>query len=231
MSKTYLSLLFLFLLLCQSCAIFNSGTAHIKYTHIKAKFDHIPYENKEKLGSLSFSVRNVQHPSLYPRYATTLSLDPSVHFDRQRFTTERTRLSAEGIEENYPEVRITRFSGFGNIKWTTHTPIGQFVLSGGLGVGANKIENSRELSSFRTRAIRKLDFHYIGFITDRIFLLFGPRIYKDQKEEAIFAFRIGYFWGAKENETGFLELIRVPRQMPVQIDVDQTPESSESDQD
>lgn len=227
----YFSLLFLFLLLCQGCAIFNSGTAHIKYTHIKAKFNHIPYENKEKLGSLSFSVRNVQHPSSYPRFATTISLDPSIHYDRQRFTTDRVQLTPEGILEHYPEVRISRFSAFANIKWTTHTPIGQFVLSGGYGVGANKIENSRELSSFRTRAIRKLDLHYVGFLTERIFFLFGPRIYKDQKEEAVFAFRIGYFWGAKKSETGFLELVRAPRPKPVQKDVDQIPESSESDQD
>lgn len=213
------------------CSILNSGTAHVKYSRINAKFDQVSYQNKERLSDISFSVRNVQHPSLFKSWASSLSIDPSIHYDRQLYGTMETFTNAEGEQERYPDIKVRRLSAFANGKWVNHTPIGQFALSAGYGLGLSRMVNKMSLSTIKTQSMLKLDMAYIGFVTDRLFLMFGPRYYIDRREEYIFAFRIGYFWGKKESRRGMIELISVSRDSLARVDDNQRPTSLRPGQD
>lgn len=198
------------LALLQSCAIFNSGTLHVKYTRSKAKFDGVSYQNKERFRSLSFSIRNVQHPSLYAPWAVSVSLDPSVHLDRQLYGTLATTTDASGRTTQLPDIEIRRLSAFSNLKIVGHTPIGQFALSGGYGLGATRYDDNGALQSLRARSIRKLDLAYIGFFANRFFFMMGPRYYRTYREEYIFALRVGMFWGPIKRKKGWFELFSAP---------------------
>lgn len=189
------ALLFFFILFStSSCAIFNSGTVHVKYTDVRADFNNVRYENVEKWGDLSVSVRGVQHPKLYGPWNINLSLDPSIHYDRQSFTTQETFLNAEGQRQRYPDLRQSRLSILGNLKLTTHTPIGTFTLSTGFGEGVTRISGSGD-TTMTTVQIRKIDFTYSFFVSERFFVLMGPRYYKENHDEFLMAIRLGYFWG------------------------------------
>jgi hypothetical protein len=192
MSLTKITLFFI-LLLSSSCAIFNSGTVHIKYTDVRADFEGVRYENEEKWGNISVSIRGVQHPKIYGPWNINLSLDPSIHYDRQSFTTTQTFVNEKGDDERYSNIHQSRLSLLGNLKLTTHTPIGIFTLSGGFGEGLAKIRGG--MDTIKTVQMRKIDFTYGIFLTERIFLLIGPRYYKENHDEFLMALRIGYFWG------------------------------------
>jgi hypothetical protein len=85
-------------------------------------------------------------------------------------------------------------AGFGNLKLILHTPIGAFAATGGFGGALSKFDKMNG-SDYKRTEIRKVDFVYYRFLTKRIFLLMGPRYYKEQYEQVTFAFRLGYFWG------------------------------------
>jgi len=185
----------LILILLSSCSVFNSGTAHLKYTVMDATFDDIEYENSEKLSDVSASIRRVQHPKAYGKWNINVNIAPSIHFDKNRFTTDETFINEQGIVEKHPDIMLKRLSSFANLKLTTHTPIGAFVLTGGFGGTFYDLSDGRGLDTLKTREIRKLDLAYVGFFSDRFFVLVGPRYYKEAFEQFIFAFRIGFFWG------------------------------------
>ncbi len=189
----YLALV-LILLICSSCSIFNSGTLHLKYSISDAKFDGVKYKNSKRLSDVSFSIRKVQHPKAYGKWNINLKLSPSIHFDKTEFTTSESFINNDGFVEKHPDIMLKRLSGFGNLKLSTHTPVGAFVLTAGFGGSFYKLSSSNGLETLKTREIRKLDLAYVGFLTKRIFILAGPRYYKDSFEQYIFAFRIGYFW-------------------------------------
>lgn len=183
-----------FLVLVSSCAIFNSGTVHVKYSDVRADFDGVRYENVEKWGNASVSIRGVQHPKEYGPWDINLSLDPSIHYDRQSFTSNETFINDSGEKENYPDLRQSRLGILGNIKLTTHTPIGAFTLSGGFGEALTKISGGGN-ETLKTVQMRKIDFTYSFFVSERVFILVGPRYYKENHDEFLMALRVGYYWG------------------------------------
>jgi hypothetical protein len=201
-----LAFVLLITFLSSGCAIFNSGTVHLKYSKVKVQFDDVNYQNKERWSDVSFSVRNIQHPSLFQGWATNISIDPSIHYDRQLFRSDETFINAQGVEQNYQDIMIRRLSAFANGKLVTHTGIGQFALSAGYGVGASRYEGHYSLKTIRMVEMRKIDLAYIGFVTDRVFFMMGPRYYREKRDEYILAIRIGYFWGEKEYRRGMIQL-------------------------
>jgi hypothetical protein len=181
---------------CGVASLLNSGTAHIKYTVSRANLEGVTYEEKDRLGNVSFSVRNVQHPKAWGKWNMNFKITPSVSIDKQRFGTLETHFNnTTGRTEQLPDIDVHRFMGFANLKITAHTPIGAFAAAGGFGGTAYRITDGAGLDSIRTREVRKLDFVYIGFFAKRFFLLMGPRYYKAGYESYTFAFRLGYFWG------------------------------------
>lgn len=187
--------LLLALLTClSSCAVFNSGTVHVKYTDVRADFEGVRYENEEKWGNLSVSIRGVQHPKVYGAWNINLTLSPSIHYDRQTFSTQQTFINELGERQRYPNVQQSRLAALGNLKLSTHTPIGSFTLSGGFGEALTKIRG-KGLDTLRTVQMRKIDFVYSFFVTERIFILMGPRYYQENHDEFLMALRVGYYWG------------------------------------
>lgn len=190
-----LPLLFLIVLLGQSCSLLNSGSVNLKYTMAKARFEGITYENKERLSDVSISVRNIQHPEKYGIWNFNVSITPSIHLDRNRYGTLATRLNAKGEVEQYPDLVFQRLSLMGNLAASWHTPFGAFVLKGGFGGAFYNLDDGQGFDTFKTREIRKIDLAWIAFMSKRFFVLMGPRYYVEQFEQYTFAFRIGYFWG------------------------------------
>jgi hypothetical protein len=186
-----LSLIFLM----SSCSILNGGTVHFKYTNMNAKINNIKYENSKKLSDLSFSVRQLQHPYSHEVWDWNLGISPSIHFDKSKFITSETFINDNEVQERYPDVKLLRLSGLGNLKLSSHTPIGSFVLTAGFGGAFYRLDNGYNLDTLKTREIRKLDFAYIGFFNERFFIMAGPRYYKEAFEQYVFALRFGYFWG------------------------------------
>lgn len=189
--------LFPLLYSCGISSILNSGTVHIKYTEADAEFHGIEYQNEDKLGDVSVSIRNVQHPETWGNWALNFKISPSLHLDRTHYTTSQTLFSPiAGLTQNYPDIDIHRFIGFLNAKIITHTPIGQFVLTGGFGGTAYRMTDTSGLDTIKTSEIKKLDFVWIGFLSKRIFMLIGPRYYhqSDQNKQYVFALRLGYYW-------------------------------------
>lgn len=189
-------LFFSFIFLFSSCSLLNSGTVHIKYTKFRTKIDDVTYENKKNLGDVSFSVRNVQHPYRYGKWNLTFKLSPSIHYERHTLGTLHRAQNDDGVVEQLPDLKIRRLSGLGNLKLILHTPIGAFAATGGFGGALSKIEgNGYTDDDYMTTEIRKVDFVYYKFLTKRIFILFGPRYYKENYEQITVAFRLGYYWG------------------------------------
>lgn len=226
-------LIILLIYLCsQGCSILNSGTVHMKYTTATARFDGVKYSNKERLKSISVSARNIQHPSLYPTWATTISLDPSIHYDTQVYGTLASKLNPQsGMIEPLPDIEIRRLSSFANVKAVQHTPIGAFTLSGGFGLGFSRLKDTRFVDTLMVRGMGKIDLNYVAFITPRFFFMVGPRYYRDSRDEFIVALRFGYFWGRKERKTGLIELVTPPSRSHDQTDEHQNDESSKPPQD
>tara|TARA_Y100000768_G_scaffold370540_1_gene336443 strand:- start:5405 stop:6019 length:615 start_codon:yes stop_codon:yes gene_type:complete len=202
--QALLQLIFILLALScfNSCAItrlLNSGTANIKYRASEAKIHGINYEEDDRVRSPSFSIRNVQHPRAWGKWNFNVRITPSLHIDNQTYTTGATYLSGEtGRMETYPSVNVKRFITLANLKFTTHTPIGAFALSGGFGGTVYHMDNGAWIDTTKTREIRRIDFVWYGFLSKRFFVLMGPRYYKAGYETYEFAFRIGYFWGRIE---------------------------------
>ncbi len=182
---------------CAIASLLNSGTVNIKYRASEAKIHNISYEEDERVRSPSFSIRNVQHPKIYGKWNINIKLTPSLHIDNQTYKTGA--LYYDNSEEAfvlYPNVNIKRFIMLGNLKLTTHTPIGAFALSGGFGGTIYHMNNDKWLRTTKTREIRRIDLTWYAFLSKRFFVLMGPRYYKAGYETYEFAFRIGYFWGS-----------------------------------
>ena len=166
MERFYSVLFTMILLSSSSCSIFNSATVHVKYTDVRAEIDDVDYENIEKFGNISSSIRRVQHPKQYDKWDINFSLSPTIHFDRQLFhpvgVTE---------EDDVPDLTKSRLSILGNLKLTTHTPIGAFVLTGGYGQSFLKLSKDTGTESYRSTQIRRLDFVYLGFFARRFYTL------------------------------------------------------------
>lgn len=185
--------LLLFIPIFASCSILNSGTVHLKYRDGTAKFNDVTYEIEENLSDLSVSIRNVQHRNEFENWDFNIRLTPSIHLDRQTFGTLETFTNERGEEEQFPTIRNRRLSSFANAKANWHTPMGQFVLTSGFGGAVYKRRSSR-MNHISTTEIRKVDFVWLGFISDRVFVMLGPRYYVEQFEQFVFAFRIGMYW-------------------------------------
>jgi hypothetical protein len=180
---------------CGFFSLFNSGSANVKYNVSRANLNGQLYEEKERVGDVSFSIRNIQHPRVYPKWNINVRLTPSIHYDRLSYQTGATFTNDAGVEEVYPDIRLKRGMVLADLKLTTHTPIGQFVLTGAFGGSIYTMEDGYGLDTTKTREMRKIDLAYITFLSKRVFFLIGPRYYKDENESYIFAMRIGYFWG------------------------------------
>lgn len=196
-SRFYIILILPFFTGCSLLSLLNSGTANLKYTVAETKFNDIKYENKSRIGDVSFSIRNVQHPKIHGRWNINLRPSPSLHADTMTYQTGHTRVNSDGVTETLPNIKVKRLMMLANLKLTTHTPIGAFALSAGFGGGVIKTEDGQGLDTITTREVRRIDLAYYGFFTDRFFLLMGPRYYKEQNESYVFSFRLGYFWGSK----------------------------------
>jgi len=185
-----------------SCAVLrllNSGTANIKYRASEATINGIKYEESDRVTSPSFSIRNVQHPKPYGKWGFNVRVSPSLHYDDQTYQTGKTYFNQDsGNFDVFRPVRVRRGILLGNLKFTTHTPIGAFSLSGGFGGTMYNFDDGAGLQTTKTREIRRLDLVWYGFFTKRFFILAGPRYYKAGYETFEFAFRIGYFWGRIE---------------------------------
>lgn len=181
---------------CSSAKLLNAGTVHVKYTVSRASFDGQQYENKNRLGNISGSIRNVQHPN-GKRWDANFRLTPSIHFSNTDYQSGGTRISPlTGILETLPEINVKRLSGLGNLKLTFHTPIGQFSLNGGFGGTVYKLKERGYYETIKTSEIRKIDLAYTGFFTKRFFAMIGPRYFNDGNEQYVFSARLGYFWGS-----------------------------------
>lgn len=179
-----------------SCSIFNSGNVHLKYTTSKAKFNNVSYENENRMADISISVKKVQHPKNHGPWDFNLGITPSIHFDRQKYSTNQTFINSNSQIENYEDILVKRGLVFFNIGATTHTPIGQFVIKAGFGGELYEQRGEFGFDTIKTREVRKIDFNYIGFFSERFFILMGPRYLVNSYEQFIFAFRVGFFWGA-----------------------------------
>jgi hypothetical protein len=182
--------------LCSSCSLLNSGSANLKYTVSRATIDGIQYENSDRLNQGSVSIKNVQHPAKYDRWNFNVGAKPSVHLDREIYGTLETRTDIAGNVSYYPDLTITRLMGFGNLTLTQHTPAGQIALNLGFGGSLYRMTNHEGLETHKTREIRRIDLAWIAFFKDRFYIQLGPRYYREAYESYVFAFRIGYFWGA-----------------------------------
>lgn len=190
-------------LLLNSCAVtelLNSGTVNIKYRYSEATFEGVKYEEKERLTDPSVSIRNVQHPSSFGRWNFNVRITPSIHYDDITYgTLAKRRNPLTNEDEAIPDLNLKRAIGFANLKSTLHTPIGAFAISAGFGGTIYKLDDGQGLETIKTREIRRLDLAYYAFFSDRFFVLMGPRYYKAGHETYIFAFRLGFYWGAIEN--------------------------------
>lgn len=124
-----------------------------------------------------------------------MAISPSIHFDRQLFHPVNVGENIPGTESFVPDLTKSRLSILGNLKFTTHTPIGAFVLTGGYGQSFFKLSKETGAESYRTSQIRKLDFVYMAFFARRFYFMFGPRYYREKSNEFVVAARIGFFWG------------------------------------
>lgn len=194
-----ISLILIALLALSSCSstdmLLNSGTVHVKYTVSNATFDGQLYENKNRLGNISASIRNVSHPE-GKNWGASFKLHPSIHFSNTTYQSGGTRISHRtGLLENLPDINIKRLSTLASLKLNFHTPIGQFSLTGGFGGTLYKLKEEGYYETVKTSEIRKLGFAYTGFLTKRFFVMIGPRYFNDGNEQYVFAARLGYFWG------------------------------------
>ena len=182
---------------CAPLSIFNAGTVHVKYIESRAKFYGVKYRERARLTDPSVSIRNVQHPKVFGNWDLNLRLTPSIHYDDITYESEASMglRRSNGEIDPYPLINIKRGIFMGNAKLTAHFPIGAFALAFGFGGSVYKI-NGGALDSMKTREVRKVDFTYTAFFSDRFFLLLGPRYYKSGYETFAFALRLGYFWGS-----------------------------------
>ncbi len=181
---------------CAPLSIFNSGTVHVKYIKSKAEFYGAKYRERVKFRDPSASIRNVQHPKVFGDWDLNLRITPSIHYDDITYESEASigiNRAGGGIDR-YPLINIKRGILLGNAKLTAHVPIGAFALSLGFGGSLYKI-NGGDIDSLKTREVRKVDFTYMAFFSERFFLLLGPRYYLSGNETLSFALRLGYFWG------------------------------------
>lgn len=190
-----LLILISFAVFASSCSLLNSGTATIKYSETRATFNKRDYRNKENLGDLSVSVKNLQHPKAHDKYDLNLRFSPSIHLDKTELVTSEKRLLPSGIYTDYPEITIRRLSVFINLKLTGHTPMGQFVATAGQGLAGFHARDGQGLDTRRTRNITKFELVYVGFFSKRFFFLTGPRYYNDGNHQYVWAARLGLFWG------------------------------------
>lgn len=181
-------LLVLVFICSTSCSIFNAGTVHLKYSDIDAGIEGNNYELREKLGNVSASIRQVEHPKGLREWDYLVKLSPSIHLDRFNF-------DSSSADKSTPDLKYRRLSALGNLKVEFFTPGGQFVFTAGFGGGIYSLDDNQGLNTLKTREVRKFDFAYNVFLSDRVFLMMGPRYYKTAFEQYTFIFRIGYFWG------------------------------------
>lgn len=181
-------LLFLF-----SCSTFNAGTVHLKYLKSTSDIQGVRYENKNRLKDVSASIRSLQHPGGRGMWDFNVRLSPSLHFDNITYVTGA--YDPQRLKQR-PPLRYKRLSLLGNLKFSFHSPLGDIVLSGGYGGSLYRLKiRNGSLNTLKTGPLRKIDLVWVGFLTKRVFLLLGPRYYKDRNEQYYFAFRVGYFWG------------------------------------
>lgn len=183
----------------QGCALFNSGTTHLKYTASDTKFGEVHYENKEKIGDISFSIRNIEHPERYGRWNSTLRLRPSIHLDKENYRPKKNQRDKIENFDELPDIRIRRFLAFGDLRGSLHTPAGAFVLSLGVGGVLSERRDNGDLNYLKTQKATKIDLAWIAFITRRLFFMTGPRYYNEEYEQFIWSVRLGLFWGVPGN--------------------------------
>lgn len=176
----------------------------MKYRATRATYNNELYENKDRFGNISGSIRHVQHPN-GRKWGANFGITPSIHYSNMRFQSGGTRISSTtGLTEPLPDVKIHRVSLLGNLKFTVHTPIGQFGVAGGFGGSMYRFTEIGNFETIKTTEVRRIDLAYTGFFTERFFFMMGPRYFNygssDGDEEYVFAVRLGYFWGSKSGK-------------------------------
>ena len=58
-----------------------------------------------------------------------------------------------------------------------------------------RLTDTEGLDTYRTREVKKIDFSWIAFFSNRMFVMMGPRYYEEAYESYVFQFRIGYMFG------------------------------------
>lgn len=185
------------MLLASSCgmlSLLNSGTTHLKYTNSDTTFEDVHYENSEKFGDISFSIRNIQHPKKYGDWDLNVRLRPSLHFDKERYRVKKDQDSLDRDFSEFPEIQIRRLLGFANLKLSAHTPVGAFALTGGLGGALSERRDDGIYRGRSSKLISKVDLVWIAFLSERFYVMLGPRYYREDYEQFVFALRLGYFW-------------------------------------
>lgn len=195
--ETSLRLLLILLMISglSSCGLINSSTVQIKYTDTEANFGGVKYENKEKLGDVSISVRNVQHPSKHGNWNFNVRINPSIHFDRFTYEAKEKTYAPDGYETTPGDIKIRRVPVFANAKANFHTPIGAFVFTYGYGRAIFRLTDTEGLDTYRTREVKKIDFSWVAFFSKRMFIMMGPRYYDEAYESYVFQVRLGLMWG------------------------------------
>lgn len=162
----------------------------MKYSDIDAGVEGNRYELKKKLGNVSASIRQMPHPKAYREWDYLVKLSPSIHLDR--FDFQAGASTSSGLHH---DLKYRRLSALGNLKIGFFSPAGQLILTAGFGGGIYTLDDDMGLKTTKTKEVRKFDISYTAFISDRVFLMMGPRYYKASFEQYTFIFRIGYFWG------------------------------------
>lgn len=174
----------------------NSGSVNIKYQVSEATLQGIRYEEVARVTNPSFSIRNIQHPRAYGRWNFNFRITPSLHYDDTDYETGELEFNVVTNDfQKRRNINIKRGISMANAKFSLHTPLGAFTLTGGFGGTIYKMDDGGAINTIKTREIRRLDFTWTGFLSRRFFILVGPRYYKAGYESYVFAFRLGYFWG------------------------------------
>lgn len=186
-----------FFVSCSQVKKINSGTMQVKHNSSTGSFGGNLYENKRTWRDISASIRKIHHYTQRKDWDLRFKISPSLHLDSMRFQTQATRQLPNGQRATLPELDYTRLAMLGNFKLYTDTPFGQLSYTLGMGPGVYHLTDGEALDTVRLRSVIKMDLAYSFFVTKRIFVLVGPRIYFEEGVEIIQqAFRIGYFWEA-----------------------------------
>lgn len=181
--------------LLSSCSLINSLNVSTRYTTPIENFHGHDYETKNIPGSLSLTVKGVDHPSFYGQWDHSFKFKPSVHYERLKLESDDERTNPQtGKREKVPSIRLKRGSAFANGELTGHTPIGAFSFIVGYGTTIYRATNGQEIDILQTSDIFKYELSYVAFFAKRWYFNFAARIFQTEYTTASAAIKIGYYF-------------------------------------